>query len=425
MRDSDTIGTNSPASTSDSSPLWPASSQVEASGHLLLKYSLIGLVPLLGIAAWQGQTPVVTLLGLTIGTIGVSLLWSRLSLERVRCERTLSTRVLFPGEQLNLALRLINAKLLPLPWVELSQALPPSMVSSAASEETPTAELHHSTSLSWYARVTWRHQFTMPRRGRYMLPPVTVTSGDVLGLYPRQIDDPGSEQVTVYPRIYPIRKLLIPRSDSSGELIGVSSLQEDPTRTRGLRDYQPQDGLRRVHWKASAHHGELKVKVLEPAAVATLRVVFAANSSPDEDTFELAVSTVASVASYCVANGIPVGVSSNARLPHGSRTWHLAEGSGASHLTSILETLTDVEPAHEGSLTVLSRDLRTRAADSKGIVVVTGTVGDEQALEFSRLARKHPSLIVMEVSHSRSRTQFPFAFARITSPEDLLNMGVI
>ena len=424
MHNQNATETGSPAGTSAVLQSWPSSSTVEASGHLLLKYSLFALVPLLGIAAWQGQTPIVTLLGLTIGTIGVSLLWSRLSLKRVRCERTLSTRVLFPGEQLNLSLRLINSKPLPLPWVEVRQSLPPHMVSSAASKEALPAELLHSTSLSWYARVTWRHQFTMPRRGRYMLPRVEITSGDVLGLYPRRIEDPVPEQVTVYPRIYPIRRLAIPRSDSSGELVGVSSLQEDPTRTRGLRDYQPQDGLRRVHWKASAHHGELKVKVFEPAAVSKLRIVFAADSSEDEDAFELAVSTVASIARYCVENGIPVGLCSNASLPQRTGTWHLAEGSGPSHLTSILETLTDVGPAPTGSLGPLSRELRTRVSDSQGIIVVAGAIGEEQVLEFSRLARKHPSLTVLEVRGRQLQTRLPFAYACVTSPEDLLNMEV-
>jgi len=418
-----TMRTGRLADEQSPSTRWPTSVPAEASGHLLLKYSLVVLLPLLGLAASQGQTPVVTLLGLTIGTIGVSMLWSRLSLSRVRCERTLSTRVLFPGELLSLSLRLINAKLLPLPWVDVHQPLPPHMAPSADTEGAQRAGLNHSSSLSWYSRITWRHQFTMPKRGRYVLPPVTVTSGDVLGLYPRQIEDQGSDMVTVYPRIYPVRRLAIPRSDSSGELIGVSSLQEDPTRTRGLRDYQPQDGLRRVHWKASAHHGELKVKIFEPAAISRLRLVFAADSSMDEDCFELAVSTVASLANYCVENGIPVGLSSNARLPNRRGTWHVAEGSGSSHLTSILETLTDVEPAPEGSLAVLSRDLRTGASNSKGIVVVTGTPGEEHAAEFSRLARKHRSLTVLEVSHSHSRIKFAFSLSHITSPEDLLNMG--
>jgi len=422
MRNSVTTEAEPLAGRSILSQPWPSSSRVDAGGHLLLKYSLLGLVPLLGIAAWQGQTAIVTLLGLTIGTIAVSLLWSRLSLARVRCERTLSTRVLFPGEPLTITLRLVNAKPLPLPWVEVNQPLPPLLTAPDGPDLPPVTELDHSTSLSWYARVTWRHQLTLPRRGRYLLPPVTITSGDVLGLYPRQIEDPGPTEVTVYPRIYPVRKLTIPRSDSSGDLIGASSLQEDPTRTRGLRDYQPQDGLRRVHWKASAHHGELKVKVLEPAAVSKLRLVFAADNLADDQLFEFAVSAVASAARYCIEHGIPVGLSSNAHLPYRQAVWHVAEGSGASHLTAILETLTDVAPASENSLASLSRELRSNTPDSKGIIVVTGTLGDAQVREFSALARRHASLTVLEVSRNSTQARFPFGYSRVAGPEDLLDM---
>ena len=417
--------TGTATGASEPSPAWPRSTRLDAGGHLLLKYSLIGLLPFLAIAAWKGQTAIVTLLGLTIGTIGVSLLWSRLSLTRVRCERTLSTRILFPGEPLTIVLRLINAKPLPLPWVEVNQPLPATFTSRPDGEEIQSSALDHSTSLSWYARVTWKHHLTMPKRGRYALPPVTVTSGDVLGLYPRQIQGPAPEQVTVYPRIYPVRRLAIPRSDASGDLIGASSLQEDPTRTRSLRDYQPQDGLRRVHWKASAHHGDLKVKVFEPAAVSKLRLVFAADNLSGEALFELAVSTVASAARYCIEHGIPVGLSSNARLPYRPSTWHLPDGSGPSQLTSILETLTDVAFAPAGSLAVLSSELRTAAQESKGIIIVTGQVHPEQAREFSALARRHSSLMVLEVSDTHTQARFLFSHRAITSPEDLLDMGAL
>ena len=423
MLNPDLIGTGTGSKAKATSGSWPASSQVEESGHLLFKYSLVGLLPLLAIAAWQGQTPVVTLLGLTIGTICVSLLWSRLSLARLRCERTLSTRVLFPGEKLSLSLRLVNAKLLPLPWVEVDQQLPAFTAVSTDAGTPQESRLSHSTSLSWYSRVTWRHELTLPRRGRYVFPPVRVTSGDILGLYPRRIEDPGPEQVTVYPRIYPVRRLTIPRSDASGDLVGVASLQEDPTRTRSLRDYQPQDGLRRVHWKASAHHGELKVKVFEPAAVSKLRLVLAANSFETEDLFELAVSAVASAASYCVEHGMPVGLTSNASLPYRAGTWHLSEGSGPSHLTSILETLTDVGPAPDDSFAVLARDMRSWTSERKSMAIVTGRIGEDLARELSRLARQHPSLVVLEFSSTRTQVNYPFPHRCISAVEDLLAAG--
>ena len=80
----------------------------QPAGYLLGKYGLWAVLAGLLLAAWYGQVVVVVLLGLVLAAAGLARLWSRLSLVGVRCQRLLSERRVFPGEQIELKLRLVN-----------------------------------------------------------------------------------------------------------------------------------------------------------------------------------------------------------------------------------------------------------------------------------------------------------------------------
>ncbi|MBN1857152.1 MAG: DUF58 domain-containing protein [Dehalococcoidia bacterium] len=402
-----------------------AGEPLELTGHIFGRFFYIPLIALLGIAAWYGHTAVATLLGLTLSTIGISMAWSRLALRRVHCERTLSTKSLFPGEELTLTLRLVNAKALPLPWVEVNQVLPSRLTAQDGEPSSLEGVLQRTASLPWYSRITWHERVRAERRGFYVIPPLTVTSGDVLGLYPRQRSDAPEETVVVYPHIYPVHHLSLPRTDASGDLLGKVSLQEDPTRMRGIREYQPQDGLRRVHWKATAHHGELMVKICEPAAISRLNLVLVADGFgqlTDEDPFELAVSAIASAANYCVAHQMQVGLIGNARLTDGGGESRVPPGSGDRHLITMLEILARATTAVSRPFPVLARHLRSLATSGAGLVIVTGRLQDMHIGELAALARTGASLLVLEVRQGRDSAEFPFSRRVIEGPADLLKL---
>ena len=76
------------------------------------------------IAAWNGLVFIVILLGLAISAAALGKLWSRFSLRGVGCKRTMSEDRAFPGEMVELKVRLVNHKILPLPWVQLSHLVP-------------------------------------------------------------------------------------------------------------------------------------------------------------------------------------------------------------------------------------------------------------------------------------------------------------
>jgi len=322
-------------------------------GYLFGRFGLLVLLAGLLLAAWFGQVVIVVLLGLVLSAAGLARLWSRFSLVGIHCERRLSERRVFPGESIELKLRVVNRKLLPLPWIQVDDEIPLGFdpgVSLMPGNRPGFGLLSKSAALLWYTGVNWRQLFRCNQRGYYSLGPLVISSGDIFGFYPRCITEPATDHIIVYPKIYPISHLGVPSLFPLGETRAERRIFEDPTRTIGVRDYTPHDSRRRIHWKASARHQTLQVKVFEPTTtlkVALFLVVdsFKKGEAHNEDDFELGISTAASVANYVTGQGSPVGLYVNTRLVDSGRAIRIPPGSGTGQMVSILEALAKVTPA--------------------------------------------------------------------------------
>jgi uncharacterized protein (DUF58 family) len=343
-------------------------------GYLLSRFGLLVIVAGLLLAAWYDQLVIVIVLALVLSAAGLSKLWSRYSLVGVSGERSLSERRIFPGEYVELRLRLVNRKLLPLPWIQMDDEIPAGLapdISLPPGSKPGFGFLSKAAALLWYTKVSWKQRLYGNKRGYYALGPITLTSGDIFGFYPRSTTEPLIDHVIVYPRIFPIAQLGIPPLYPIGEATAEKRIFEDPIRVIGVRDYSPHDSLRHIHWKASARHQSLQVKIFEPTT--TLNVVlflavdsfhqdtpkgeedleigistdisadsFQQDASQDEEYFELGISTAASVANHLIERRSSVGLFVNSCLADSGQPVAMLPGSSTDQLVEILEALAKV-----------------------------------------------------------------------------------
>ncbi|CAM4078045.1 DUF58 domain-containing protein [Kibdelosporangium persicum] len=136
------------------------------------------------------------------------------------------------------------------------------------------------------------------RRGRYVIPPVTLDHSDPLRLLHSGRTSGREALLSVYPRVHHIDPLPLggPR-DVEGPT--SASSPQDGVAFHSLRVYQPGDDWRRIHWKSTARTGELMVRhnVIpnEPRHV----VILDTSAKPySGSSFEEAVRVAASL---CVA----------------------------------------------------------------------------------------------------------------------------
>jgi len=327
--------------------------------------------------------------------IPIAWWWKRASLRRLEYERRFDKRCAFPGEKIEVTVRITNRKLLPLSWLEVRDQVPTALP-LVQGVLTPThapeiGTLDNALSLRWYERVGRCYELGCTARGIYSLGPVHLKSGDVFTLFEEAETRKHSDQVIVYPRIWPLEDLGLPSKEPFGERKAHRRLLADPLRTIGIRDYHAEDSLRHVHWKATAHRGELQVRVFEPAA--TLNLVILLNVSTFEhnwqgvlpELFERTVSVAGSIATWAVGQKYKVGLVANGCMPLSDQPIRVPPGRSPGQLAAVLEALAYVTSFAITSIHELLRWESPRLPWGSTLVVVTAVVTDQLTAAILRL----------------------------------------
>lgn len=348
---------------------------------------------LVGIAV--GSAPIIGLAALVFTTGGAARLWSRLSLEDVRYERTLSEQRAFAGETIDARLTLHNAKWLPVPWVEVREQLPQAMPLVAGRTQPSGMQgivyLLRQTGLSGGERVGWPFRLQARERGYYRVGPTRLRSGDIFGLFEREATVAQPAHIVVYPRTVPLPALGLPAARPFGERRGGQRIYEDPLLIAGARDYIPGDPLKRIDWKASARSGRLQSRQYEPSH--TQSIVIALNVSTMEHSWqgqdpvalERSVVVAASVARWAFEEDLAVGLIANGSFPDADRPIRIGSGRRPDQLVHVLEALAMVTGF---STSPLAAELQQRGhalPAGATLVVVTALMPPELLATLHRL----------------------------------------
>lgn len=171
--------------------------------------------------------------------------------------------------------------------------------------------------------VDERFRIPTERRGIVRIGPARTVRADPIGLMRREIVWSQVVELHVHPRTVAIEAL------STGF---IRDLEGSPTRDlttsdiafHALREYVPGDDRRFIHWKSSAKTGQFMVRQFEETRRSRLMVLLDIDPGAytDDDEFELAVSTAASVGARAIRDARTVSFvvsgSSRARASRGS-----------------------------------------------------------------------------------------------------------
>jgi uncharacterized protein (DUF58 family) len=328
--------------------------------------------------------------------IPVAWWWNRRSLDSVAYKRTLGERRAFPGETVDLTLRLTNDKLLPLGWLSTedhwSTALPLLNGSLFPSATGQMGTFRGAFAIRGFERITRRYEMHCTRRGFYPLGPVELHSGDIWGLFSRTVIKDDLDWLIVYPQVLPLEALGFPPKEPFGEVKASWRILEDPSRAVGIRDHQPEDSFRHIHWKATARRQDLQVKVYEPTTSQHL-VIFvnvATFARHWEGTrpllLEQVIAVAASIASHGVQDRYQVGLMANGSIPHSDQPIKVLPSRRPDQLARVLEALAAVTSFTTSSIEKLLLAESPRLPWGATLVVVTGVVTEDL---LSALVRLH------------------------------------
>ncbi len=366
---------------------------------MLGQFTYLLLAALLVLALATGQAAVFVLaLGILLAD-GVSRAWDRLSLSRVEYRRSLSQRRAFFGERVEVAVEIANRKLLPLAWLRAEDEWPellPLEPGPVAGRFVPCHKprrvtLRNLVSLRWYQRLRRRYTLRCTARGEFAFGPARLSSGDVFGLFERDLEVDELDRLLVYPRVVPLARLGLASIQPFGDFRARQKLVRDPAWLLGLRDYLPGDDPRHVDWKASARAQAMQVKLFDATTSYRLQLFLNLNTYGefwwwqgfDRDLLEMSVMVTASLAAWALGEGFEVGLAANGNARQADRLVGLPAARDPAQITRVLEALARVLPfatmPFEELLRVASRGLPWGAT-----AVVITSVATPQVLEAVR-----------------------------------------
>lgn len=190
------------------------------------------------------------------------------------------------------------------------------------------------------ASATIEYSVTPPRRGITEIGPLLVDFPDPFGLALGEIEVGETHSVVVAPAVarFPDLGRRVAADEGAARAHQLrASTNDDELMTR---EYRAGDPLRRVHWKASARHGELMVRQEEQRSHARARIVLdtrrggyrdvqrATATEPESESFEWLVSFTASLSQRLTLTGYTVDVTETAwpQLRHTDQRDELLEG---------------------------------------------------------------------------------------------------
>ena len=346
------------------------------------------LIVLFAVAAFLRMDWVYYLVYLVGGVWVFSHVWMRRSLGRIQHVRDLPSRA-FAGETIDVQLRLHNRSWLPLPWLQIQEAVP--------LELKDQADYRSVVSLGGHSTLEHPYRLACKKRGYYQVGPLSLRSSDLFGFVEARWDETTPATLIVYPQVVALEKLGLPSRSPFGTLAGRRQLLEDPARMAGVRAYTAGDSLRRIHWKASAHSGDLLVKKLQPSMAVPVLILLDLdrNAYPTRSlvgSSEWGIIAAASLANGLIAERQAVGLTSNGLdALAGVTAAPLPQRGGQEQLMSILSLLARVQ-VQEAESPLAEWLPRQTAALAWGTTLVLVTPHLDEASLWALQQRDRPGL---------------------------------
>lgn len=226
------------------------------------------------------------------------------------------------------------------------------------------------------------------RRGVLDIGPVTTVRTDPVGLLSHEMHWADIRRLFIHPMT-----VSVPSTNTGfiRDLEGNPSqiITDSDISFNSIREYQPGDSRRHVHWRSTAKTGKTMIRNFEETRRS--RMVLALGLNPEEyasaDEFELAVSSLGSLGVRAIRDGRDVSVLTSALLPvGGKRSVKSIRALNSQSPTRLLDDLSLIESSSqtmnlEGVCALTSQAVH----DMSVVVLFCGSKVTPQQLQRMRL----------------------------------------
>ncbi|KNY06162.1 DUF58 domain-containing protein [Microbacterium sp. GCS4] len=316
--------------------------------------------------------------------------------------RQISTDLLTVSETSRVSLR-FSLRALRVPRGLWRDVLPDAVSGDAAGEYPPeTGQLSYL--------------ITGVRRGVWPIGPLLLRTVDPFGLAQREQEFGETRTVTVVPEVFTLSPLAVRVGAAGGTAQTSSSRLGQGSDNLSPRVYIPGDSMRRIHWRATAHRGQLMVRQEEEESSPDALVVldrsagrWSASGDQADPAFEAAVSLCASAAVHLMQEGYGVDVIDTTGALLGTLRGHEDDRDG------LLVALALVTPRGE------ARDLASLVGGTPPgpLVYITGRLDEEDAALLRPAGAAAPLLFTTDPQPGAAKAAEPHGWRVATLGDDV------
>ena len=163
--------------------------------------------------------------------------------------------------------------------------------------------------------------------------------------------------------------------------------------TIGIRNYLPEDELKKVHWNATARTGKLQVKIYQPVSEKVVVVCLNVSSSQRiwegtnyyqlEHLINLSASTIFDIFNQ----GYAVGLMSNGSQAYSDQPSRIMPGKSRKQLPALLQALSGITQFTAAPFETFLLSDASRIPYGSTFIIITSIITSDLIEVFSRLRK--------------------------------------
>jgi uncharacterized protein (DUF58 family) len=271
---------------------------------------------------------------------------------------------------------------------------------------------------------SWQTTISCQRRGRYHLGSFAAKVSDPLGIFSRQSVLGEPHHILIYPATVELPFFALSAAANGEYGTGHRSTSQISPDASTVREFTTGDSRSHIHWRSTAHTGQLMVKVFDaersrPGSKGTWVVLDmhqkASIGEGIETTEEYGVTIAASLAKKYLDEGMSVGL-----IAHGDRPYLFPSNQGEIHFRRMLEAFALMRATGDVTLDrLLSGEMEQFKGDSS-VIIITPSATEKLASAIWRLQRYGNSAVVVLLDAA----SFGSTGASVATARSLAAMGV-
>ena len=273
---------------------------------------------------------------LTILVLLVSFIWSFVNLRWVNLSVLRSYQTLRVGNYVQTNITIENSSPLPTFGLEINELA-----------EIPGHTSATVVNLSPYQNLQLTINVPLKKRGVYQVFEPSITSTDPFGIYRLRNQKHRSEELVIFPKVVEIPVPSLGEGEISGEGEIHRSTPDATSSVATIREYQPGDNYKFIHWPSTARSNSLMLKQFDTGMEDITWILLDLHNNVHagwdiENTEEYSITAAASIAKAYSSIGWSVGL-----MAYGKRQHILPPRQGVYGLEQIMATLTEARSEGE------------------------------------------------------------------------------